>query len=410
MDSYATSLLRDSILPIMQDAADNSSPLMTTLEKSSKGVWLDEGKGNYMISKNELEAEQGVGARAKGEDLESSHDGGMLDLKWLCKYNYAQFDIYGQDEVLSDTNPNRAVMSILTKKSKSIQGTFTRDRERQLWGNGSGKLCTVARDNTTGMILIVDDIANLEPNMYVDIHTGTVHEDFKITLIEPVKGPYGYSVTFEKSAETDLDVAAGTVITRAGALNNEMEGIRKICFPDSWEGSITWGTYGTQNRANYPDLRPVFIHNFGVLRNLTLELIDDLIFPIDANGCSTKVWFFMRQDMLQAVKKLRQAYGLNTPYLDLTLGYKAPRYECPKGEFPMVIANKCPANAIVALDVADTSIRRPLPPTWLKGSQSNILRLVEGKDKFRATLRVYENVVNVWPKHSGALVDVQKPV
>ena len=408
-DSYATSLLRDDILPVIQDAADNSSPLMSVLEKSSLGVEGD-GKGNYIISKNELEAEQGVGARARGEQLEDAHDGAMLDLKWLCKYLYATFDIYGQDEILSSTTPDKAVMSILTKKSKSLLKTVLRDRERQVWGNGAGTLCTIVRDNTTGMVLIVDDISGIEVNMYVDIHMGTVLESYKVVLIEPVMGQYGYSVTFSKTSITDIVATTGIVITRHGALNNEMEGIRKICFPDSWSSGVVWGSYGTQDRGANPALRPVFIHNGGTLRNLTLDLIDELAFSMDAADCSAKVWFFMRQDILRGIKRLRQAYGLQTPYLDLTLGYKAPRYECPKGEFPMLTAPKSQKNAIVGLDLGDFSIRRPLPPTWLKGTEGPILRLVENYDKFRATLRSYENIANFWPAHSGALADVQPPV
>jgi len=404
-DTYATSFLRDKILPKIQDAADNANPLTAKLEKSSVGV-IQDARGNYVLSKAEIIAEQGAGWRAIGELLPAAQDGGMMDAKWLLKYAYAQADIYGQHDLLSKAGPDQAVASILTQKSKSLSNTFIRMRENGLWGSGDNKLATVIEAVSSGLVCKVDSVRDLELNMLVDIHSSTVEENCTITAIDPDAKTF----TVTQGVATDLTVDINSIVTRADSKDLAPYGIRKAIFPDSWDaGGVTWGTYANVNRATTPVFRSVFKHNNGTLRDITLDLIDELVFELCDNHAGQNVWLFMTAPILRGIKKLRQAQKLDTDYLDLILGWKAPRYECPNGTWPMVIAPKCPENCIVAIDFDVTSLRRPFPVQFTFGDNGQILRNVEGYDKFRMTLKEYLELVVTWPKRCGVLADVRFP-
>jgi len=360
-DTYATSFLRDKILPKIQDAADNANPLTAKLEKSSVGV-IQDARGNYVLSKAEIIAEQGAGWRAIGELLPAAQDGGMMDAK--------------------------------------------RMRENGLWGSGDNKLATVIEAVSSGLVCKVDSVRDLELNMLVDIHSSTVEENCTITAIDPDAKTF----TVTQGVATDLTVDINSIVTRADSKDLAPYGIRKAIFPDSWDaGGVTWGTYANVNRATTPVFRSVFKHNNGTLRDITLDLIDELVFELCDNHAGQNVWLFMTAPILRGIKKLRQAQKLDTDYLDLILGWKAPRYECPNGTWPMVIAPKCPENCIVAIDFDVTSLRRPFPVQFTFGDNGQILRNVEGYDKFRMTLKEYLELVVTWPKRCGVLADVRFP-
>ncbi len=403
--SYADSLLRDKILPTIHNWLDKSSPFMDKLEKTSKDIIRD-AKGNYIVSKQQIQNEQGVGARGKGELLPTPVAGEFLDAAWSCKYNYCQFDIYGQDKILSDTNPNLAVVKVLTAKTESALTTFIRDRERQLYGDGSGTLASVAQAGDDVTTIVVDDVTFFERGMMIDIHETVPITNRQVTAIDPV----AKTITISGNV---IDVTAGTKITRYNAKNKEITGLRKALFPDSWTGaSVTWGTYAGINRATYYEWRPQFFHNSGTLQNLTLDMVNELVAACqdaDKSGETADAWLMMRRDLFLALVKMLQNKQVLGPITKINLGWEAPTFYSEKGPIPLVISSRVPANCIIYHNFRVASIRRPSKAQWMKGVNDQILRPVEGYDIFRATLFAYEEYVNLDPASCGVLADVQPP-
>jgi hypothetical protein len=299
-------------------------------------------------------------------------------------------------------------MKIVTKKSESILDTFKRDRERQVWGYGTGTLCKINKAESSVNIIHVDSIDNLEKGEFIDIHEGTVITEREITFINPDITADGYAVTISGAAVT---VTLNTVITRFGAKDDEITGVMGFLMPASYSGAgVSWdNVYANINRNSFPDQRPVFKHFGGTPTDLDLDYIDDLVFAMNRNGCSDKVWLFMRSDLLQAIKKARQAQGYTMEYTNINLGYRAPVYECPKGTFPIVTTEKAPANAIVGLDLNVLSIRRPKPFDWATAKDGSIFQWVKDYDLWQAMGRVYEELFCVKPKVCGIHVDLKKP-
>lgn len=399
MDYHDTFLL-DNVLPVIQETVDASTILYDLLGKNAKDI-----RGDYVVWDTNIQMEEGVGARPIRGTLPVPKEADFIQAKLRLMNIYGQMDITGQEKILSERGgpkSREAIAKILTDKSKRLMATFKRYVDFMFWNDGSGTYCRTVGTGSGATTVIVDDIRNIKRGMVIDIHASTPIERTVLTV--------------NKKASS-FTIASGTweddvVITRYDCKDEEITGLKKVMLPTSTADWDVWGSYATVNRDTNQEFRPWFDHNNSVPEDLTLEIIDDLVFGVQDNDCSNNLVMIAGSALYKAILKLRRDKNQPTKYREMRLGYEAPLYEGPEVQIPIIYAKRTPKwfdNALIILDLNDWWIRRPLPITWKFGNGGYILRVVENTDVERATLASYMEMVCLNPMHSGIRYDLQAP-
>jgi len=322
------------------------------LQRNSRDI-----RGDWIISKTEIQGEQGFGARDRGGAYPTAKEAGFLDAKVRLKRNYGSLECYGEDRILSESGKTEeAVVSIIVHKGKSFQENFAVDMERQYWGTGSGEMAKVATSDTGINTFAVDKTQYLRRNMYIDIHEGTPVENRTITAVSKKNK----TITVDGAT---FDVTAGSIITRADAKDLEILGLPIVVDDGVYIAGAN--EYENIKRDEFEEWQALVMNGNGEPFDLTVldELMVRGIHDYDADYSAA----YMDWKTLLSIMYLVKKKGITMNTLDLELGYKAPLYVTPKGPIPLIIDKNCPEFSIWPLTESSISLRRPSPPEFIGG-------------------------------------------
>jgi hypothetical protein len=379
--TYAEALLRTIMLPTIIAFEFENTIFSNRTVRTSSNI-----KGGDIKVTTMIQAEQGIGSRARGEVLPAPSDAKFEQATATLKHHYAAIELYGQDMIMSEGNDNERLAEILSTKVASIGQAFATDINRQYWLDGTGVLTTV-KTGVTGTQIVVNSTQYLRRGMKVTINDDSV----TITNIK-------YS-TNTITVNTSITVVADETVVRYGNADNEITGIGAM-IGDT-------GTYLGLSRADYEDWASLIVSHSSAI---DLVILDEFFGRLIAEKDSVPSVCYTDEKTVRWLKYLYQAQGIPLEYMNINMGYKAIQYVHPKGVIPFVIEPFCPEANMYVIDERYMTLREPRPIHWMPGYDGKIWRLSEGYDKEVAHIRYYSELFNINPRTCGRLYNYTSPI
>lgn len=390
----AAEILKRDYLPVVREQIPTKTPLFNLINKGTEDVVGSEARLSLRTNRN-----QGVGARADGGALPTAGHNQYKQIGVTVKNLYGRLALPGK--LFRAARSNRgAFINAVDAELKGMVEALQWDLNRQLFGDGTGKLATV--DAATGTSLTVNgsDASYktrwLAQKMKVDVYNAakdTKRNSGGVLTITSVDKSAD-TVTFDTSVTTS---AATDFIVREGSLDQEITGLRAVMDTDNTLYGINRST------AGYEWFRPQHLSNSGTNRMISEVLLQEAIDEAEINAGGS-------------INLMISDHGVRRSYQDLMVALK--RYTEPKrlvGGYTSLDYNginwvadpDCRANTIYLLDMSTFKIHTMIGDLFDWGEEDNqILRQVAGYDAYEAFMVAYMELVCDTPAKNCLLEDI----
>lgn len=375
----ASEALKKWYLPGMQYQMNNSTPLLSVMERDSESV-----AGDKIVMALRYGRAGGIGNRADDGNLPTPNSRKTKQATWDTKNLYAQIQI--TDKTMKASRSNRgAFVSLLEADLDDCMTDAKDNMSRQVFGNGTGKLATCAV-NTTTVTLTLDSVQFLMEGMLVDVcsSVGVVAQaEREILIVDDVAKTVKISGTAITTAATDILVVSGSY-------GLEMTGLESIFTADN----TLYGVDRSQNKWFNSTNRNIA----GEISEVALQWAED---EVDRKaGSKINFWaasYGVRrsyQNLLLATKQLIQPMQLVGGWNVLT--YNGQAFTTDK---------YAPANTIYGLDMSTFRLYQMEDFSWMDDDGA-VLRQVPGKPIWAAALSRYCDIGCSKPRGSVKLTGI----
>lgn len=324
-------------------------------------------------------------------------DGGTLPVAGgnnYVKYKASLANIFGNveisDKLLRVTNGNAgSLVNVLNSEMEGLLDSAKFNFARMLFQDGTGTLCKIGTmtNVTSRTTFPVSTTKHVMEGMIVDIYSGTTKtvSSNKITSVDRTNN----TITLGTSVSNDVTIAANDVVALQNSYKKELFGLGYL-----FDSTIT-DFYGL-TRANYSHLMP---STLSVSTNVTADGIQQMLDKIDersGNDIDLIITSYaMRRNYFSNLSSTRS----NVDYMNLDGGFKAISYN----GIPLIADRFCPDSKMYFLNTADFKLQQLGDWSWIESNDGKVLRQVDNKAAFAATLVKYANLLCVKPIGQGVL-------
>lgn len=367
--STFNSVLKVKYAPAIYDQMSKSTVLLARVKKELER--MNQSGKSFTVPLRKAYS-QGVGARAYNGTLPTAGANKYTEAIVPLKYNFGRIKIY--DAVIKASKKNEgAFVNAVDDELTGVLEAMRQDVNRQLNGNGTGLLCTVASVSGSGTLTVtVDSTWRLREGMLIDFYTGA----------SPVTNGTSIEIATITSATTFTCVCAGSpttadVVYRAGSKDLEMAGTGTII-------SATGIFQGIDRSVDYSWQAQV-LHNSATPRDLTLALMQQAVSESGKRGgnISLIICDFTQRDKYVNLLVHDKRF-VNT--LTLDGGHEAVKFN----EKPVVADAEAAAGEINFIDES-TLMRCPLSEFEWMDEDGSILQKVSGEAAYEGVLCLYDN-------------------
>lgn len=380
-----TPILKEVYAPRIVEQLENYTVFMSRLQKSSDNISQEFG-GKYVSFPIHVGRNSGIGSRFEDEVLpaagQQKYDGGRVRMK----YAYGSIRVTGPSVALSDSNP-KAFAKVITEETDGVIRDLGRDFNRQLFGNGNGALAYFSAGSATAAATVtrarnvgVDDLVDVYDN--IGAKTASNKRVLAVNMVSGV-------VTLD----TATTVVAGGYLTRAGSGIDPVKGNREITGLNSIidNASVLYDLD--------PALQPIWAAHEVAARGGAVKLEQDLTLMTDtifASGGKTSLMITsqgVRRAYAEELMSLRQTVN-RTEHEGGFSGLKFTS-DGPSGEIEMLVDLDAPLGEVQFVDMADLTLYRDKPWSWLDRDGSMWKQDVSGggaKDAWVAQIAQYHEL------------------
>lgn len=347
---------------------------------------------NEIIRAAQIGANGGAGAGTETGNLPTAGENIYIQMKSTTKNLYGTLSV--SDKALkSITGAPGAFVNAFQQDMDTLVKTLRWNVARQFYGDGSGKLCTLAALATAGKKLTASDSTQfLLPGLKVDLHAadGTVasgHAGLRIADVDHVKK----TVTLD----TAVTCAAGAYLTIQGSAGYELTGLGKIFETIS---GTTQTLYGL-NRSDYSWLRPYLNANFGAIDEVGMQKVIDNLedtynVTIDHINCGNAAYGHY-MDLMNKRRAINDVMILEG-------GHKALKFN----GIPLTRNKFMPDAGIDLYDTSLFTVDQIADWEWIEGETRQILHQVPGKPIYTASVTKYCDLMCALPGGIARLTGV----
>ena len=263
--STADAVLKEFYLPGIRDILNNTTFLLSQIQTNSEDI-----EGRRAVLSIHVGRNGGIGARAEGETLPTAGQQGYAEERVWLKYNYGRIQLTGP--VIRSMGSDRGSFTrALQSETEGVTRDLKKDVNRQLFGDGTGKIAQAAsvagqvitltsptvtqmRQLTIGSIIDVGTVAN--PQLR---GTGLV-----ITAVNSTAGTITVSGTVSGVAATDFIFRSGGAGTTIAPGQREITGLQAQVAAS--------GTLWNVDPAVWPDWASYVDHNNGTPRAVAEDM------------------------------------------------------------------------------------------------------------------------------------------
>ncbi|MEQ6049486.1 phage major capsid protein [Lysinibacillus capsici] len=358
----ASQALKLYYLPGFQYQLNNATPVLAVMDRDQKSVVGSEIRMALRYGRH-----GGIGNRSDDGDLPTPRSRQTKQAKWETKNIFGHIQI--SDKTMRASRGDGAFLSLLEADLEDALNDAKDDLERQLFGNGSGKMATCGT-TTASNIVVVDDTKFFAEGQMVDIvtaATGIVLADNR-EILSVDDASSTISITGAPVTTTSTDI-----ITRAGNFNLELTGLEAIFTPDN----TLYGIDRTQNKWFNPTVK----NNVGTISEVKIqEAIDEA----DRRAGGKVNLMATTYGVRRAYQELLLATKRTTDTMKLKGGYDVLLYN----DKPMTVSKYAPEGVLYGLDMDTFKLYHIMDWNWLD-EDGAILSRVPNKAVWSAILARY---------------------
>ena len=387
-------ILKEVYEPKIQDQLQHDAVALKRIEKSSDGVVSEVG-GKYVTFPLHTRRNSGIGARNELEALPTAGQQGYASARVSLRYLYGLVRLSGQTMELADKN-YQAFASALDQEMKGLKDDLLKDQNRQVYGDGSGAVATVATAGTVNNI-VTQTAQWAQLGMQVDVIDGTTlgnanptvkASNRQVTAINMATN----TVTIDGAA---VAVAVGDIVVRTGSVNREWSGFGAI---------FKTGTFQNVDPAIEPSWSPVTDANGGTNRPLSEGLMILMNDNIRANGGKVTA-MFSNLGVRRAYFNLLSQQRRYTNTTKFEGGFSGLAFTTDQGDIPFVVDIDAPKNRVYFINEDEITLYRESDWSFMDRDGSKFQRVI-GYDAYEATMYQYSQMGTHRRNTHGLLTDI----
>jgi hypothetical protein len=337
-----TPLLKEVYEGSLNDQLNDETTAYTRLKSSGKGVKENEFGGKYVQFAIHTGRNQGIGARNENEALPDSGRQKTASAQTGLRYQYAGIEITGQVFALA-TKKYQAFADAVDLEINRIKEDLSKDRNRQFFGNGNGRIATITA--VAGQNLTLDSLQFIQDDMILDVvlpSNGTLRGAGKavITAVNETTRVITVSGVI-------TGAVAGDILVRAGSYGREWTGLDAII-------SDTSTLYGINPATERVWKSHVIAHNAAINEAVLKRMADRIK---RAGGKTTVMW--TTPGVERAYWQLLAGSRRFVNPKEYTGGYSGVEFMAGNaGSIPMITDVDAPAGQAIFLNENEVKIYR----------------------------------------------------
>lgn len=217
-----TPILKEVYEGSLNDQLNEETRAYTRIKPESKGTGTTRSGGKYVEFAIHTGRNSGIGARNEMEALPDAGRQQTAEGRLGLKYQYGGIELSGQTFELAKESYQTFADAVDMEVTR-IKNDLGKDRNRQYFGDGSGRVATVV--SVTGNVITFDSIQHIQDEEVLDIvvrATGVSHGT-KVVVASVNEATNAVTVTGTLSG-----VVAGDIAVRSGSWNREWTGLGAI--------------------------------------------------------------------------------------------------------------------------------------------------------------------------------------
>ena len=358
----------------------DKTPALDFIQSSASNITRN---GKEVVFDTHIGRNQGIGARNVREKLPTAGAQKYKQAHLYLKNLYGSIEVDGQlfEQAAEDY---QAFINVVDNEIKGLRRDLAVDMNRQIYGDGSGKLATVAATNSGDLTVVFDSVHWVDYGMVVDVLDASdsfaqLYNELTVEAINTATN----TVTF--SGASTITVAVGDIIVRASnstnSYNKELTGLAKIV-------SAT-GSLHEIDPADTPvwAATEVMLGSSGTPGTLTeLDLIS-LVQKVDKQGGDVDV-FLASPGVYNAYWNLLQSFRQFTNTASLTGGQRSFTFEALGKPIRFVSDYAAPKGTLYALSSKELVMNQKKDWSWMDRDGSMWSRVAD-TDAYEARYYLY---------------------
>lgn len=351
------------------------NPLLAKIEQTASDVW---GKEIRKAAKYGVNG--GIGAGDEDGALPAASPTTYVQFVSTLKNLYGQIEI-SDKAIRASADGRGSFTDLLNSELEDLLTASRFNLGRMLYGDGTGKLCTI----TDASARKVDTTRNLAAGLVVDVYNASgslVASGVKVVDVNYTAG------TIELSSWSG--VVANSTLYVQGSKDKEITGIGSL-----FSSSDT--LYGLK-RSDYSFLNSVSEESASIDEIVMQKLIDKLEMVsgsnIDYIACSAQAKY--------AYQEYMASFKRNIDIMELNGGYKTLTFN----GIPLVYDRFVPEGEMIFLDTSAIKMHQLCDWRYLETENGKILRQTQGKPTYTATLVKYCDLICDRPNGQGKITGI----
>ncbi|MBO7214900.1 MAG: phage major capsid protein [Clostridia bacterium] len=382
----ADAALKTAYLDVVSEYLDfKANPFLSKIKKTTDNVWGKEIRKLVHYGIN-----GGVGVGSEDGELPTAYGNKYVEFKIGLKNLYGTIEITDK-AIRASENKSGAFTNLLTDEINSLMNAANFNFSRMLMGNGTGKIGAIL---STGGSSFYTDMPNaFHVGMNIKFFPASGEEvDGKVYKVLSGNRETKY-VTVNANLDSFM-YGNGGYAGFANAPGNEITGIMAL-----FDNNVN-KVYGVSKRS-YADLFPVVKQTNG---SITEALIQSQIDAIEESYGGQVNFILCSSGVKRALMNHLSTYKRNLETMELNGGYKTMSFN----GIPVVSDRFCPEGTMLLLNTDDFAMHQLCDWQWLEGEDGRILRQLENKPVYRATLVKYAELLCSRPWAQRAITGINE--
>ena len=372
-------IIKTQYAPVVGEMINHSTPILDRIGKDYDSVQGKDFTIPLHYGRNE-----GIGARGEGSALPTAGNQSYKASVLPMRYQYGRFQITGQT-IKATRNNEGAYRKAVRSEMEGLANDMCDSLSRQLFGDGSGLLATLASSGSGTSTVVVDSTAKLRVGMPIDIivkTTGAATAGLAGTSVATITD----GTTFTISGTLAGSPAATYGVYIAGSRDLEMMGL----------GGIVSATTTVQGLdvSSYPWWVATVQGNSGTARAISDTILQKALDTLTQNSNGKASALYTTYGVRRAYQSILAAQKQFVNTMTLTGGFDTIAYN----GLPIIPDKNAPSGKIFVVDESKLKFYRMSDNGgednglfWLE-EDGNMLKYVTGYDAYEAILCLYSNL------------------
>ncbi len=374
----ADKILRTVYLDVIANQLDTgTSPFFNMVNKGSEDIY-----GKEVVSPASFGINGGVGCADDDADLPMASSSEFLSFRAPIVNIFGNIEI--SDKVLRASQTTAgSFVNLLNNEMESLLKAAKFNFARMLFQDGKGILCKIVGSNSAASggstTIYVDGLKNVIEGMIVDVikNKSVVSAGHRITYVDRAAKTI-------KVSGTVSDLTEGNILTLQGSYQNELYGLPYL-YATPAEASTLYGNVRSAMTYLMPSEKEV--------ASLTADIIQETLDDIEERSGGTINLMIASYDMRRKYLSSLQESRINVDYMNLDGGFKSMSYN----GIPFYADRFVPEKTVHFVNTDDFRLQQLGDWSWIEGDGGRILRQLDNKAAYGATLVKYANLICVRP-------------